>query len=116
MVVIVIIILNTCADLKLFQNLKIQSSDKCGLPSDVSALRVSAESEKMNSSAKSEGAISSKTRGIKSASSSAWPGADAGGTASLSTGTELSRSSSVSSLSSEKSTLNPHAKVRLLLV
>ncbi|XP_019198813.1 PREDICTED: polyadenylate-binding protein-interacting protein 3-like isoform X2 [Ipomoea nil] len=78
-------------------------------PEDVSALHVSAESEKINSSAKSEGAVPSKTQGIKSASC-AWPSADAGGTASLTTGTELSRSSSVSSLSSEKSTLNPYAK------
>nr|GME10161.1 polyadenylate-binding protein-interacting protein 3-like isoform X1 [Ipomoea batatas] len=78
-------------------------------PEDVSALHVSAESEKMNSSAKSDGAVPSKTQGIKSGSC-AWPSADAGGTAPLSTGTELSRSSSVSSLSSEKSTLNPHAK------
>ena len=54
--------------------------------------------------------VSSRVRPSSSASSSS----DFGGGASASGGPGLSPSSSMGSLSSEKSTLNPHAKVVML--
>lgn len=79
--------------------------------------RVSAEGDEKASSSNelSEGALPPKTQGaahfVARPNSSASSTSDRGGAASTSASRGLSSSSSVGSLSSEKSSLNPYAKV-----
>ncbi|XP_075505245.1 polyadenylate-binding protein-interacting protein 3-like isoform X1 [Primulina tabacum] len=99
---------------------KIENSDKVGLSPNATAYDPSHTSTKVQEKASSssmplEGTIPPKTQGtatsIARPSSSASSTSDRGGGApSTSAGRGLSPSSSVGSLSSEKSTLNPHAK------
>ncbi|CAK9179909.1 unnamed protein product [Ilex paraguariensis] len=101
---------------------KKESSDKGGLsPNAIEyapSLVSSKGPEKLRSPSElSEGALSGKTRvATQSVNSRARPGSstsstsDCGGAASALRGPGLSPSSSVGSLTSEKSTLNPHAK------
>ncbi|XP_073303059.1 polyadenylate-binding protein-interacting protein 4-like isoform X3 [Primulina huaijiensis] len=99
---------------------KIENSDKVGLSPNATAYDPSHTSTKVQEKASSssmllEGTIPFKTQGTATSlarpSSSASSTSDRGGGAtSTSAGRGLSPSSSVGSLSSEKSTLNPHAK------
>ncbi|KAL3528598.1 hypothetical protein ACH5RR_007920 [Cinchona calisaya] len=95
----------------------IESSDKGGLSAKATAYAPSSEGqEKPTSNELSEGIGFSKAQGTAhSASSRVRPSTasstlDHGGGASASSGPGLSPSLSMGSLSSEKSTLNPHAK------
>lgn len=103
-----------------FLRLKKESSDEVALSPNATAFNPSHGSskgqEKVSSSNElPEGAMPPKIQGQTSTlarpSSSASSTSDRGGAASTSAGRELSSSSSVGSLSSEKSSLNPHAKV-----
>lgn len=105
---------------------KRESSDKGGLSANATAYAPSRVSSKgqgktRSSNELSEGGGPSKAQGTAQyasshvrPSSSASSTSECGGGASASGGPGLSPSSSVGSLSSEKSTLNPHAKVGML--
>ncbi|MCE3052245.1 Polyadenylate-binding protein-interacting protein 3 [Datura stramonium] len=98
----------------------LETSDGDRLSSDISALRVHpADQDKIASSSreKLEGAVSSNIQGTSQSansllrpSSSALFASDGTGAASTSADNSLLRTSSVSSFSSGKSTLSPHAK------
>ena len=103
-------------------NDKIDASDKAGLSANATthapANSLSKVSEKPSSSGElSEGLASSKVTGEKSVNSRGQHGSstssnsDCVAAVSAFSGPGLSPSSSMGSLSSEKSTLNPHAKV-----
>lgn len=99
--------------------LKKDSSDKAALSQNATAFdpsHVSSKGEKASSTNElSEGALPLKTQGAANSharpNSSASSTSDRGGAASTSASRGLSSSSSVGSLSSEKSSLNPYAKV-----
>lgn len=116
------------ADLQSSVDTKKDGSDKGGLSPNATAYApsrgTSKSQENIGSPAEvSEGPVSGRTQGeTQSANSRGQPSSSTsstsdcvGGAAPASTGPVLSPSSSVGSLSSEKSTLNPHAKVRLIL-
>lgn len=100
-----------------------EASDEDRLSSDISALHVHpADQDKITSSSreKFEDAVSSQIQGASQSansrmqpSSSALSASDGTGAASMSADNGLSRTSSVNSFLSEKSTLNPHAKARM---
>ncbi|XP_027125864.1 polyadenylate-binding protein-interacting protein 3 isoform X2 [Coffea arabica] len=103
------------------QRSKLESSDKGGLSANATAYapsRVSSKNQEKASSNELSDVISSSmahgtVQSVSSRvrpSSSASSSSDCGGGASASGGPGLSPSSSMGSLSSEKSTLNPHAK------
>ncbi|XWS20097.1 hypothetical protein CRYUN_Cryun31cG0071800 [Craigia yunnanensis] len=113
--------LSNSVDSQSLLNDKIDASDKAGLYANdtthAPANSLSKFSEKPSSSGElSEGPASSKVTGENSVNSRGQPGSstssnsDCVAAVSASSGPGLSRSSSVGSLSSEKSTLNPHAK------
>lgn len=112
----------TRADSKSSSRIKMDTSDRGRLSSDISASCVHPErQDKIPSSSreKLEGVVSSKIQGTAQSansrvrpSSSALSTSDETGAASTSADNGLSRTSSINSFSLEKSTLNPHAKVR----
>lgn len=102
------------------QRLKKDSSDEAALSPNATAFEPSHASSKgqektSSSNELSNGALPPKTQGTTSSlarpSSSASSTSERGGATSTSASRGLSPSSSVNSLTSEKSTLNPHAKV-----
>lgn len=107
-------------DSKSSSRMKMEASDEDRLSSDISALHVHpADQDKITSSSreKFEDAVSSQIQGASQSansrmqpSSSALSASDGTGAASMSADNGLSRTSSVNSFLSEKSTLNPHAK------
>nr|XP_016462799.1 PREDICTED: polyadenylate-binding protein-interacting protein 3-like isoform X1 [Nicotiana tabacum]XP_016462800.1 PREDICTED: polyadenylate-binding protein-interacting protein 3-like isoform X1 [Nicotiana tabacum]XP_016462801.1 PREDICTED: polyadenylate-binding protein-interacting protein 3-like isoform X1 [Nicotiana tabacum]XP_016462803.1 PREDICTED: polyadenylate-binding protein-interacting protein 3-like isoform X1 [Nicotiana tabacum]XP_016462804.1 PREDICTED: polyadenylate-binding protein-int len=107
-------------DSKSSSRIKMDTSDRGRLSSDISASCVHPErQDKIPSSSreKLEGVVSSKIQGTAQSansrvrpSSSALSTSDETGAASTSADNGLSRTSSINSFSLEKSTLNPHAK------
>lgn len=114
----------TRADSMSSSRMKMETSDGGRLSPDISALHVHPADQDMITSSsreKFEGAVSSKIQGAPQSansrvrpSSSVLSGSDGTGAASTSADNGLSRTSSVNSFSSEKSTLNPHAKARTI--
>lgn len=114
----------TLTDLHSLQRSKKESSDKVYLSANATAFDPSRPSSRghdktLSSNELLEGAVPSKAQGVTVSlprpSSSASSASDRGGATSTSAGRGLSPSSSVGSLTSEKSTLNPHAKVGSLI-
>lgn len=110
----------TCTDSHSLLKSKKESYETVGLSAHATAFDPSHVPHKVqenvdSSNELSEGKTPPNTRGTASSlarpSSSASCTSDHGGAALTSTGCGLSPSSSVGSFSSEKSTLNPHAKV-----